>query len=196
MKENNFEKKIVPIEISTKEELRAVLEQAGIDLLLWEKDSAKGLDDLFKEIEDKECSLMWRGNEIVRMLRSIRSHVFFTTADGVQLELVEQYQLFTKDRRIRERFHPAAVGEKMKGDTLEAELKRAMYEELAVTIDDAQATALETVDIESPSKSYPGIITKKEIAQYEVTLSPEQYNENGYVEKQDNKVTVFKWARL
>ncbi len=196
MKENNFEKKTVPIEISTKEELRAVLEQANIDLSLWEKDSAKGLEDLFKEIEDKECTLAWRGNEIVRILRSIRSHVLFTTMDGVELELVEQYQLFTKDRRIRERFHPAAVGEKMKEDVPETELQRAIHEELAVTIDMAQAKALETVNEESPSKSYPGIITKKEIAQYEVTLSPEQYNEKGYVEKQDNKVTIFKWARI
>jgi hypothetical protein len=43
------------------------------------------------------------------------------------------------------------------------------------------------------SNSYTGLLTGYCRYFYKVILTDEQYNQNGYIEKQGDKITYFKW---
>lgn len=196
MKESFGEQHETGLEVSTKEELQSILLDAGVDLSQWGVGKAKTIEHLFKEVEGGEAVLVRKGNQIIRTINPLRIHVFYTAPDGAEYELSEQHQAFLDTGRMRPGRSPGAVGEKMQSDeVLASAVVRALHEELGIAGNVKSIEEKEVIHEKGSSSSYPGITSIKNIYPFEVHLADDQFNPNGYVEVQNDKVTCFNWKQ-
>ena len=159
----------------------------------WGTGSAKGLNDLYKELVDGECTLLAAGRTLVREFRVARVDVFHMTDDGQLLRLKEDRQIFN-DGRTRFRGFEYAIGEKAKPlERFHEAAHRGLSEELKIH-DPLELLPINSfVDMEPP-KDYPGIPSISKRADYRLILPPDYYRAEGYVDEQTDKKTVFIWV--
>lgn len=172
------------------------LKDAGINIELWGKGTAKTLDYLEKEIEAGETELIFGKNgELLRKVVVTGADVLYTSPEGKKYRLREDKQVF-KDGRERHRDLGRAVSEKMKSnEDPEQAIVRGIQEELGITGPiKAVATGTEIENIDSPS--YPGLSSQYTTHEFEVNLSKEQFKLDGYVEVQAGLTTYFVWEEI
>lgn len=78
-------------------------------------------------------------------------------------------------------------------DPLSASI-RAMKEETDLVLPFASGPNLTgNKEIGRESSSFPGLISRYSVSCFEVYLTSEQFNPEGYVEEQEDKTTFFVW---
>ena len=115
-----------------KEQTRARLEAAGINLSKWGKGEAKTFDHLLKEIRDGEMKLIEEGGKLLRGVTVAIADIYYTDSDGNSFHLVEDRQEF-KDGRMRRRNLPVSLSEKLKSsEDPDSSVIRGIEEELGI----------------------------------------------------------------
>ena len=195
----NSEKENSALNKELVEELwRDVLEKAGVPLELWGKGEAKTLSHLVGEISRRATNFFFDEKEEkwVREVRPVEVHVFYESPEGVTYFLREEKQVF-KDGRERRRNYPW-VGEKMEKDDEDslAAAVRAIEEEVGLIPPFASGPNFTgDKEIQRDSGSYPGIVSRHSVSCFEVYLTPEQFNPEGYIEEQEEKSTFVVWEK-
>lgn len=176
--------------------LKNLLENKGIDTSQWGKGEAKTIEHLQREIEEQESILLIDDSgELIRRVMIVGADIYHTFQDGKTYRLKEDRQVFN-DGRERRRDYGHAVSEKMKIDEIpEAAMIRGIREELGIGGNiELTKTLADEKNIFSPS--YPGLNSLYIRYEFEVLLSDEQFNIEGYVEEQDDKKTYFIWEEI
>ena len=187
---------ISPIEPQTKHALKDCLTEQG---LFWKKWHPKTADHLWNELVKKECSLGYLTKDgmpertIVRFANLSIVDVWHNT--GTQkLRLVEEEQLFAHGEVLT--LNMFGVREKgIVGEPSLTTALRGVSEELAIPRGEIilQRVAGKPLFEEAPSKSYRGIITRKEITTFFYDMPAKHYRAGGYKEEQKDKTVVFHW---
>ncbi len=180
--------------------LKHLLEEYGVDLSLWGVGKAKTLEHLWAEIQAGESTLHIDTNQTPeRLLRSTAFagvRVFHTNAKGDRFYLEEVKQVFS-DGRERFRTLDVSLAEKMAPKELPLTAAiRGIKEELGLTFDSFGGTMLATKHQVKYSDSYPHLMTGYVSNIFEIELNAEQYNPEGYQEKQEDKTTYFLWTAV
>lgn len=181
-----------------KEELRKKLEETGVPLDEWGKGEAKELEDLIGEVVEGTINLSFDNEKQkwIRVVKPVEVHVFYEFPEGDVYFLREDRQVF-KDGRERRRNH-FWIGEKMEKEEIPFEASvRAIKEELGLTPPFASGPRhFGDKRIRRESKSFPGLISRHSVSCFEVCLTQEQFNPEGYVEEQEDKTTFFVWEEM
>jgi len=176
--------------------LQKQFEEAGINTTEWGTGKTKTLAHLQKEIESGETVLITDSEG--RLLRKVmvgNADVYYRSPDGKEYRLREAKQVFT-DGRERCRDLNSAVSEKMKpGENPKDAMIRGIEEELGIKGDIFLTD--EGIDDETiMSPSYPGLHSRYICHRFSVVFDDDQFNPEGYVERQPDKSTYFIWKEV
>ena len=173
---------------------------AGLPVDRWgeviDSQKTKTIADLMKEIEEGSCRLEEVGGEWIRMVEVVSVGVFYRDEQtGEVLELYEAGQMFA-DGDVRVRDMSKAMNEKMEpGESVKQAIKRGVRSELGIEGD--LAVELDGMrEEEKASPSYPELKSIYRFHEANLRLTSDQFNPEGYIEPQENKVTYFVWRRL
>lgn len=174
------------------EELERILQAAGIDTTLWGKGKAKSIAQLQAEIDSGETILVVENGQLMRRVVIGGANIYHLSSDGKTYRLKEERQVF-RNGSIRQRNLGQAVSEKMHHDEEPLlAMIRGIREELGLDGEFLiKATGIDEPFVDSPS--YPGLPTRYMRHQFEVWLTEQQFNPDGYQEKQEDKTTYFVW---
>lgn len=172
------------------QELKKQLTDSGIDISLWGTGTYLAVENLFEELEKGDCRLIKTGEKIMREVRSVGARVFYKN-----YVLVEDKQVFN-DGRIRVRNNGYAVSEKLMDDEDPLDgMVRGIREELGLKGDlDLRIRCGEMKSLNSPS--YPGLETQYTILEYDLVLTDDQFDPDGYIDVGDNMTTYFVWKEI
>lgn len=179
-------------------DLSQTLKKYNVPFNEWGKDNAKTFGHLLKEINDGESRIEMSEIGLLRVEEGVAVNLFYCDGERL-LKLYEAEQRF-KDGRIRKRNYPTSFGEKMGlGETPHQALKRAFSEELGIGFEDDTISKVKfNTEDRKPviSTSFPGLLTKRVIHVSDIELPEKYFNPDGYIEKQEDKTTVFKWKEI
>lgn len=163
---------------------------------MWGTGEAKTLAHLQREIESGECVLCTdEAGKLLRRVVVAGADVYYQSLDGKKYRLKEDRQVF-KDGRERRRDLGQAVIEKMKpNEDPRVAVIRGIQEELGIS-NEITLTKTSTDVRQVISPSYPGLESEYVRHIFQVTLIDQQFNPNGYVEKQPDKSTYFVWEKV
>jgi hypothetical protein len=183
-------------EITTSEELISKLAEYKIPYESWGKGYAKTVDHLLDELKNDECAIIDEQGYLVRYIEFVGIKVFYKTEDGAKYYLKEDRQVF-RDGRTRRRTMQASVSEKMKfGEDPELSAIRGIAEELEINVDSDQLVKRRDLHYDGGSQSYPGLKSKYKGHVFNCNIRKDQYNPEGYVERQKDKSTYFVWEKI
>lgn len=183
-------------EINTVEELISKLEEYKIPYESWGKGYAKTVDHLLDELKNDECAIIDEQGYLVRYIEFVGIRVFYKDTDGTKYSLKEDRQVFN-DGRTRRRTMQASVSEKMKfGEDAELSAIRGIAEELGVDVSSDQLIKRRDLSYDGGSHSYPGLKSKYKGHVFNCNINKDQYNPEGYVERQKDKSTYFVWEKI
>lgn len=182
-------------EINTVEELIAKLKEFKIPYETWGKGYAKTVEHLLEELKNDECAVIDEQGYLVRYIEFVGVKIFYKDEDGTKYTLKEDRQEF-RDGRTRRRTMQASVSEKMKfGEDPELSAVRGVNEELGINIDKSQLIKHRDLSYDGGSQSYPGLKSKYKGHVFNCDITKDQYNPEGYVERQKDKSTYFVWEK-
>jgi hypothetical protein len=172
------------------------LNKHSIPIEDWGKGDAKSIRSLFNEIKEEDCILKEDENGyLIRLIEFVGIRIYYRDGDNTWL-LKEDRQVFN-DGRTRRREMPSSVSEKMKfdEDPVNAAV-RGISEELGVDINRKQLIKRRDLNYDGGSMSYPGLKTRYKGHQYSCYFTANQFDINGYVERQEEKSTYFTWKKI
>ena len=178
------------------DDLNKQLADAGIDTSSWGTGQAKTLAHLQKEIESGETILITRETgELLRRVVVGGADIYYRSSDGKKYRLKEDRQVFN-DGRERRRDLGQAVSEKMKPDEdPRTAMIRGIQEELGIS-SEIYLTEAGTDEQMVTSPSYPGLESQYIRHKFQVLLTDEQFEPEGYTEEQSDKSTYFIWEEV
>jgi len=152
----------------------------------------KTIGHLYNEIKEGETKLSEENGELIRKVSFVGVRVLYKKGD-TWLRLYEEKQIF-KDGRIRERKGmPFSAAEKFKeGEDPKKVIIRGMKEELDIEISSNQFTFYNKMVLEN-NDDFPGIRSFHTGYEFLIVLNDDQFEEDGYIEKQTDKDVYFKW---
>lgn len=175
--------------------LKRFLTAHKVEYASWGQGTTKTVDDLFTECFSGESTLfVTKKGRIVRKVRRVQLRIFFKERKKKLLFLIER-QVF-ENGSVRERSKKRSASEKMlRGERPKDAALRCLKEELGIT--GIEPGMLKPLTVESSkrisSRSYPGLLEKKDGPRYKLMLPKEHFNKRGYVERQSRKTTYFSW---
>ena len=181
------------------EDVREQLELVS-QILKWGTNGTKSLETLYREIECGESilSLDEDGN-IIRNIDYVAIEVYFSTSNQI-FRLREDRREFkngfieTRDSEFE------SVFEKMKkGENATDAAFRGIEEELGIESEGIRLLMRQTEPLIYPpqeSNSYPGIPSVHTKYSLNALIDEKYFNHNGYIERQKDKTTYFKWELL
>lgn len=177
-------------------DLLDLLKKFNVPLDEWGKGSAKTVAHLYNEVKEGETILKEEGDKLVREVEFVGARVIYKKEDGEILRLYEDKQVF-KDGRIRKRkTMPYSMAEKFKaGEDPKASVIRGMKEELGIEINKEQFVFYNRVR-KNINDDYPGIDSYHTGHEFLVLLNDEQYDPEGYIERQPDKDVHFTWRPI
>ena len=178
------------------DDLSSILNSSRIPLEDFGIKNAKTLEHLLKEIRSKETVLATdSAKRIVRILSVLCLDVLCEVERGEILILSEDRQVF-RDGRIRWRNLGTSISEKLEWDEdPRAGIARSIKEELGINSIQAAYMIGSKID-ESMSESFPGLMSRKKLIRGVVVIDPSDFDPQGYVEIQEDKINYFAWNRL
>lgn len=189
--------------IEDADHLRRILDDAGFPLEKWGEGPTKTYQDLWDEIADGESELTCPETfeernaygDIIRRTNVLGIDVF-AEVGGVQYRLREDRQVFKNGKGERRRDLITSIGEKIKRDEDHGTaVLRAIQEELGVS-DILSVEQGETTELWKITPTYPELPSKLDIYKYSVTLGPEAFRPEGYIEDQETKQIFFVWDQV
>lgn len=194
IEQKDFPKQIVNIE--NIEELRDILVENGVRVEDFGKSGAKKLEDLFRELQNKETEIVKEGDKIFRKISALSISVKHESG-GKKYVLVEEKQIFA-DGRERKRTPLGSLSEKLRRDEdPKVAVARALQEELSINTN-YTPSFVETINEIKESGSYPSLLTKYVFYRYNIDLENEDYKPEGYVEHEEGTgiKTYFVWKEM
>lgn len=183
-------------DINNMNDLTAKLNKYNISTEEWGTKKSKSIKYLLNELNEKECVLVEEDGGLVRYIEFVGIKVYYNDEDGNNWYLNEDEQIFT-DGRKRRRTMQSSVSEKMiAGEDPKDGAVRGAMEEIGVKLDINKLTSLRDISFNDNSPSYPGLQTKYKGYQFTTVINKYQFNPDGYVEKQEDKSTFFKWVKI
>jgi hypothetical protein len=183
-------------EIISEEKLLSKLKEYNIPVEQWGTGSAKNVRNLYKEVQESESILKDEGGYLVRYIQFVGIRMYYTDANGRNWVLKEDRQEF-KDGRIRRRKIHSSVSEKMKyGEDPIIAAVRGIEEELGIRVLSNQLEKDRDLEYDEGSVSYPGLRTRYSGYKFNCTITDKQYEPRGYIERQEDKSTFFKWVEI
>ena len=180
--------------IKSEKELSDKLTEFEVPIDTWGQGQAKTVKHLFDELQHEECHIEDRGGFLVRYLEFVGVRIFYKKGEEV-LYLKEDRQEFN-DGRTRKREMPSSVSEKMKfGENPQLSAIRGIKEELGIYVKPEQLIKQRDLNYRGGSLSYPGLTSKYKGHQFTCYLTEQQFNPEGYIEKQEDKSTFFTWVK-
>lgn len=171
-----------------------LLEKHKIPYKDWGQGKAKTLEHLNKEINDGETILREEDGKLYRELFVTAATIRYRE-NGKTYQLVEEKQVFT-DGRTRERKLANSLSEKIKPDEdPDTAIIRGIEEELGIQ-GHLNAVPRENNQSVEESPSFPGLLTRYNVNVYDVDISSDQYNPDGFQEEQTDKTTYFVWKEV
>lgn len=171
--------------------LQQKLTEFDIDYSQWNRGEAKSVAHLLKEINTGETQLIDIEGQLVRNITIVLVEV---TYQGKIL--IESKQMF-HDGRSRKRGLTQLSEKVALGEDVESASRRAINEELGIKSDvDVRRSSkiLDQPEVQVlTSQSFPTLLTRYEKYFYQIELTEDQYNPDGYIEHQDDKDTYFEW---
>jgi len=182
------------ITVNSYEELESLLNEYKIPLNKWGTSGFKTVKHLWNEILEEECVLSEVNGKLHRNVDFVGARIIYKR-DGILYRIWEDRAIF-KDGRIRVRQIKHSMAEKFKSgeDPIDA-LIRGMKEELGIELSKNQFVFYNADKIEN-NEDYPGIFSFHKGYYYLITFNDEQFNPEGYVEKQKDKTIYFVWRKL
>lgn len=179
----------------TKRQLTAMLVAHDIPLSEWGAGKAKTVDHLYAEIESGEAVLKEVDGKLVRAIAIAVAYVTYRV-DGRLLILKEDRQEL-RDGRIRRRGLLSSLSEKMGPDEdPEEAMHRAIRQELGIA-ERLRLTFRIRYEVRpQASGSYPGLVTKSLVYEWEAEMPARLFRPDGYVEVQEDKTNHFVWQPL
>ena len=177
------------------EEWEKRLRETGVPLEEWGKGEAKTLNHLVKEISREAVTVFFDEKKgiWIREVKDVEVKVLYESFDGTTYFLREDRQVF-KDGRVRRRGHSWVAEKAEKDESGLTVVERAIKEELDLLSPFASGPEyIQKKKVERDSNNFPGIISKHSVSCFEVRLTPEQFNPEGYIEEQEDKTTFFVW---
>lgn len=179
--------------IKSEKELSDKLIEFEVPIDSWGQGQAKTVRHLFNELQHEECHIEDGGGFLVRYLEFVGVRIFYKKGDQI-LYLKEDRQEFN-DGRTRRREMPSSVSEKMKfGENPQLAAVRGIKEELGIIVKPEQLVKQRDLNYRGDSLSYPGLTSKYKGHQFTCYLTEDQFNLQGYIEKQEDKSTFFTWV--
>lgn len=180
--------------INSEKELSDKLTEFEVPIDTWGQGQAKTVKHLFDELQHEECHIEDRGGFLVRYLEFVGVRIFYKKGEEI-LYLKEDRQEFN-DGRTRKREMPSSVSEKMKfGENPQLSAIRGIKEELGIYVKPEQLIKQRDLNYRGGSLSYPGLTSKYKGHQFTCYLTEQQFNPEGYIEKQEDKSTFFTWVK-
>lgn len=176
-------------------ELIDLLRSYNLPLDEWGKGEAKTIHHLYNEIKEGETILKEENNELVRYVNFVGARIIYKS-NTKTYRLYEEKQVF-KDGRIRKRKNmPYSMAEKFKlGEDPKKVIIRGMKEELGISISKNQFTFYNKME-NYVSGDYPGLKSVNSGYEFLIVLNDNQYNPDGYIEKQADKDVYFTWKEI
>jgi len=174
------------------------LKKAGIDISKWGTGGYKTIDHLLAEIECQEAILATDANgELLRKVEVVGAAIYHLTDDGNKYYLLEEKQIYIDGReRRRLAINNRSVFEKKKPNESPTEaMIRGVREELGLG-GDIYLEETDTYHKIADSDSYPGLKAESTFYMFESILTQEQFNPDGYIERQPDKTTYFTWVKI
>ena len=180
--------------IKSEKELSDKLTEFEVPIDTWGQGQAKTVKHLFDELQHEECHIEDRGGFLVRYLEFVGVRIFYKKGEEI-LYLKEDRQEFN-DGRTRKREMPSSVSEKMKfGENPQLSDIRGIKEDLGIYVKPEQLIKQRDLNYRGGSLSYPGLTSKYKGHQFTCYLTEQQFNPEGYIEKQEDKSTFFTWVK-
>jgi len=172
-----------------------MLKNYGIETDLYGTGTFKTIGHLYQEIEEGETTLSLEDGKLVRKVEFVGARILYKK-EGDWFRVYEDKQVFV-DGRIRRRSNmPYSAAEKFKsGEDPKEVIVRGMKEELDLDITKDQFTFYNRKDIEN-NDDYPGIRSFHIGHEFLVILNENQYNPEGYIERQKDKDVYFVWRPM
>jgi len=181
--------------LNSVEELMNYLTKFAVDFSSWGTGKSKRIEDLYKEIVNKDCKLEEHGEYLLRIIEFVGVKIYYRKEEELWM-LKEDRQEFN-DGRIRRRNLPSSVAEKMiSGESSIEAAVRGISEELGIKISSAQLTKKKDINYNGGSMSYPSLRTKYKGYGFTCFFTDEQFKKEGYIEFQTTKKTYFKWVKI
>ena len=172
-----------------------MLKDKGIDIQLYGTGTFKTIGHLYQEIEEGETELTDENGQLVRRVQFVGARILYKK-DDEWLRLYEEKQIFKDGRERRRTNMPYSAAEKFKsGEDPKEVIVRGMKEELKLDITKDQFTFYNKKEIEN-NDDYPGIKSFHIGYEFLVVLNDEQYNPDGYIERQSDKDVYFTWRLM
>lgn len=180
------------------DKLKTHLEENGIDTSKWGTGSSKTLYHLYLEIESGETIINKVGSRLIREVSFIGGIIIHKKDSGGWLRLKEEKQVFIDGRIRRREKMPYGLAEKFKsGEDHKEVVIRGVKEELNIDVDNNQIKYFnKTILHEKNSGDYPNLMSKHIGYEYLIEFNKDQFDENGYIEKQVDKSVYFKWVDM
>lgn len=175
---------------NTAEALRYTLEQFGVDTDNWGAGGAKTVEDLLRELSERESLLVKEDGKLVRVTSNIAVDVFNPWRTEV---LFEAWREKRGKRTTREL--GASFAEKMKGNAdPEVEVGRGFQEELPLLADHViELRPIGVQEEKGAAYSYPGLSARYTRHCFEAVIDEQAYNPTGYITVEPDKTTCFQW---
>ena len=178
-------------DVNTNRDVESLLIKYKVPLDIWGTKGYKTLNHLLSEIEEGETVLSEVNGELVRRVEFVGARVIYRKGK-VNYRLYEEKQVF-KDGRTRKRNLPYSMAEKFKaGEDHEESIIRGMEEELDIVINKDQFVFYNKKEIKNDD-DFPGIKSTHTGYEYLVILNENQYEPDGYIERQSDKDVYFTW---
>jgi hypothetical protein len=172
-----------------------MLKDKGINTELYGTGTFKTIGHLYQEIHEGETELTDEDDQLVRRVQFVGARILYKK-DGEWLRLYEEKQIFKDGRERRRTNMPYSAAEKFKsGEDPKEVIVRGMKEELKLDITKDQFAFYNKKEIEN-NDDYPGIKSFHIGYEFLVVLNDEQYNPDGYIERQSDKDVYFTWRLM
>lgn len=182
--------KFHPLHIASKASLAKLLERNHI---AWREWNPKGIDHLWHELEEGDCTLTKQHGHLTRMVDLAIVWIQHKLWDNRKLILFEDKQIFSNGQL--KVINTSGVREKKKRDeSITSGAKRGLHEELRIPMEHTFIQPLgKPYQEEKPSQTFSGLSTKKNIHVFLYEMPEKYFCYHGYQERQKDKTIFFSW---
>lgn len=181
----------------TEADITEALEMLWIDTSSWWQGENKWVDDLLKEIKDRETEIVCNWGWPLRCVKVVTGNVYYTDKEWQLYLLKEEKQTFPNwEEKIRKL--TSSISEKawVDEDNMIA-IIRWIQEELSLTSDNIRWVLNDWIETDSrESTAYPWLVSLYTLARFTIILDWDIDVEKWFIEVQKKKTIHFVWIPI